>query len=205
MKKLVILVTIISLFSCSDKEVLLPQVERTIVEKIEDHSPIYMFFKKEGNDTLIDVNRKNSISSTNWVFNIDKRLPLRLVVPQIIKLQAKKEGSAHKNEASENYFSYSDSIHKQLAFLPFKNVNFKLEKPKFGVVIFFTKHDKILVNSVEVAKKDLVTYLEKMPSDKPLRYNFCFDKEASYDCLIKSMVFIQSLEIKMVLSEIFIY
>lgn len=205
MKKLAILVTIISLFSCSDKEVLLPQVERTIVEKIEDHSPIYIFFKKEGNDTLIDVNRKNSISSTNWVFNIDKRLPLRLVVPEIIKLQAKKEGSAHKNEASENYFSYSDSIHKQLAFLPFKNVNFKLEKPKFGVVIFFTKHDKILVNSVEVAKKDLVTYLEKMPSDKPLRYNFCFDKEASYDCLIKSMVFIQSLEIKMVLSEIFIY
>lgn len=205
MKKLVILVTIISLFSCSDKEVLLPQVEKTIVEKIEDHSPIYMFFKKEGNDTLIDVNRKNSISSTNWVFNIDKRLPLRLVIPEIIKLQAKKEGSAHKNEASENYFSYSDSIHKQLAFLPFKNVNFKLEKPKFGVVIFFTKHDKILVNSVEVAKKDLVTYLEKMPSDKPLRYNFCFDKESSYECLIRSMVFIQSLEIKMVLSEFFVY
>lgn len=205
MKKIVIIVTLISLFSCTEKEVLLPQVEKTIVDKIEDHSPIYLFFKNEGKDTLIEVNRKNSISSTNWIFNIDKRLPLRLVVPEIIKLQAKKEGSAHKNEASENYFSYSDSIHKQLAFLPFTKVKFKLEQPKFGVNIYFAKGNRLFVNSTEVKKENLITYLEHLPSDKPLHYNFCFDKMIDYGSFIKNMVLVQSLEIEMRISEIFVY
>ena len=106
MKKIILIIGFWSLFSCQEKEVLLPQLDRTITAIIEDHSPIYMFFKTEATDTLIDVNRKNAISSTNWIFNIDKRLPLRLVVPEIQKLQAKKEGSAHKSAASENYISY---------------------------------------------------------------------------------------------------
>ena len=107
------LLLILVLFSCGKKEsVLLPKSNRTIVAKVQDYSPIYLFFKTNGNDTLVEVNRKNAISSTNWIFHIDKRLPLRLVVPEIIKLQAKKEGSAHKSETSENYYSYSDSLHK---------------------------------------------------------------------------------------------
>lgn len=205
MKKIVVIVVLISLFSCAEKEVLLPQVEKTIVDKIEDHSPIYMFFKSEAKDTLIEVNRKNSISSTNWIFNIDKRLPLRLVIPEIMKLQAKKEGSAHKNEASENYFSYSDSIHKQLAFISFTRVKFKLEQPKSGVNIYFAKSNRVFVNSTEVKKEDLVNYLEHLPTDKPLHYNFCFDKTADYGSFIKNMVFIQSLEIEMKIMEFFIY
>lgn len=205
MKELVVIIVIMSLISCSDKEVKLPQVEKTIIEKIEDHSPIYLFFKSEGKDTLIEVNRKNSISSTNWIFNIDKRLPLRLVVPEIIKLQTKKEGSAHKNQTSENYFSYSDSIHKQLAFIPFTKVKFNLEHPKFGVNIYFTKSNNVFVNLIEVKKEDLITYLENFNSDKPLHYNFCFDKKADYGSFIKNMVFIQSLETEMEITEVFIY
>lgn len=86
------LLLILVLFSCGKKEsVLLPKSNRTIVAKVQDYSPIYLFFKTNGNDTLVEVNRKNAISSTNWIFHIDKRLPLRLVVPEIIKLQAKKE------------------------------------------------------------------------------------------------------------------
>ncbi len=50
-----------------------------------------MFFDlKNEKDTLVEVNKKNSISSTNWVFNIDKRLPLKLVIPEVMKLQEKK-------------------------------------------------------------------------------------------------------------------
>ena len=101
--------------------------------------------------------------------------------------------------------NYSDSIQKQLAFIPFTKLNFTLEKPKFGVIIFFAKNEKIFVNSVEVAKNDLSTYLEKLPSYKPLRYNFCFDKNANYGSFIKNMVFAQSLEIEMMLTEVFVY
>lgn len=86
-----------------------------------------MFFKTEKNDTIIEVNRSNSISSTNWLFNIDKRLPLKLIIPEIQKLQAKKENSSHKNEDSENYFTYMDNVKKSLAFLPFAKTEFVLE------------------------------------------------------------------------------
>ena len=47
MKRIVILISLLSLFSCEDKPVLLPQVDHTVLSKIEDHSSIYMFFKKE--------------------------------------------------------------------------------------------------------------------------------------------------------------
>ena len=127
------------MFACQEKAVLLPQIDKTIQADVVDHSPIYLFFKTEEKDTLVDVNRKNSISSTNWIFNIDKRLPLRLVVPELQKLQAKKEGSSHKSAASENYFSYSNRIQKQLAFISFTKIKFTLGKPKFGVQIYFDK------------------------------------------------------------------
>jgi hypothetical protein len=192
MKKIVILISLLSLFSCEDKPVLLPQVDHTILAKIEDHSPIYMFFKTDGKDTLVDVNRRNSISSTNWVFNIDKRLPLRLVVPEVIKLQAKKEGSAHKSAASENYFSYSDSIQKQLAFIPITKLTFTLEQPKYGVNIYFAKNSTVFVNAIEVEKEDLKTYLSHLPSNKPLKFNYCFDKNSSYGSFVKELVFAQT-------------
>ena len=66
-------------------------------------------------DTLLEVNKKNEIISTNWIFNIDKRLPLQLVIPEVMKLQEKKRAEvAHKNEKAENYYSYADSIGKNI-------------------------------------------------------------------------------------------
>ncbi|WP_255577764.1 hypothetical protein [Flavobacterium sp. CHNK8] len=132
------------LFSCGKQEqVLLPKSNVTIVKDVTDLSPIYIFFETKGKDTLAVVNRKNSIISTNWILNIDKRLPLRLVIPEIIKLQQKKrEDKAHKNEKAENYYSYADTIGKNLAFIPFTNVYYKMEKPN-GTIIFFNKNNEI--------------------------------------------------------------
>jgi hypothetical protein len=203
MKKIILIIGLCSLFACQKKAVLLPQIDKTIQANVVDHSPIYLFFKTEGNDTLVDVNRKNSISSTHWIFNIDKRLPLRLVVPEVIKLQAKKEGSAHKSADSENYFSYSDRIQKQLAFLPITKLNFTLGAPKFGVRIYFDKNNMIFVNDVALKDEDLVTYLAKLPSDKPLRFNFCFDKDSSYENLVKGLVFAQTKGLQV--AHVFVY
>ena len=85
------LICLFLLLSCGKKEdVLLPKSNVTIVKDVEDLSPIYIFFKTEGKDTIADVNRKSSIISTNWILNIDKRLPLKVVIPQVIKMQEKK-------------------------------------------------------------------------------------------------------------------
>ena len=57
MKKIVIIVAVMSLFSCSEKEVLLPQAEVSVLKTVMDHSPIYMFFEIE-NKNKIYLNKK---------------------------------------------------------------------------------------------------------------------------------------------------
>ncbi|MFV8326140.1 hypothetical protein [Flavobacterium sp. ZS1P14] len=185
------------LLSCGNKEaVLLPKANVTIVKNVEDHSPIYIFFRTNGKDTLAEVNRKNEIISTNWIFNVDKRLPLRLVIPEVMKLQQKKrEEKAHKNEKAQNYYSYADTIGKSLAFIPFTNVFYKLEKPKSGVVVFFTKNNVVLVDSIVVKKEELLVSLNKAANDKPYKYVFCFDKDLSFESYIQDEIFIKSLKL----------
>ncbi len=204
MKNIIYVFLVSILVSCNNKEVLLPQVDKTIVATVEDHSPIYMFFETKEKDTLVDLNRKNAISSTNWIFNIDKRLPLKLVIPEVIKMQAKKLGSMHNNAESQNYFSYSDSIHKKLAFVPFTNVIYKLEKPKSGATIYFSKN-KILVDSIEFTKEKFEKYIENLTVEDLYKCNFCFDKNDSYGNFVKNYVFVTTFEVKRTLNDTYIY
>lgn len=206
MKKYLAFVIMVTLFSCEGKkEIELPKADQTIVADVQEHSPIYIFFKVDGKDTIADVNRKNSIVSTNWIFNIDKRLPLRLVVPALIKLQAKKDGSMHKNEATENYFSYANDVKKTMAFLPFTKVKYVLGKPKYGTVVYFSKNNKVWVDSNEVNKDSLESYLNNLPDIKYHNINFCFDKNDTYNNYIKNLILIRGLEIESIKPEEFIY
>jgi hypothetical protein len=195
--KYFIIIFLFILFSCANKEdILLPKSDVTIVSDVVDHSPIYIFFRTKGKDTLAEVNRKNSIISTNWILNIDKRLPLRLVIPEVMKLQEKKRNEvAHKNELAENYYSYADSIGKNMAFMPFTKVYYKFEKPKFGVFIFFDKNNEIWVNGFVVSRKDLQNHLKNyLPIDKPDKFLFCFNKQLPFEKYIQDKIFIQSLK-----------
>lgn len=193
MKYICLLIALLFL-SCEKKQdVLLPKSNVSIVKDVQDHSPIYVFIKIKGKDTLTEVNRKNSIISTNWIFNIDKRLPLKLVIPEVMKLQEKKRGEkAHKNEKAENYYSYADSIGRNLAFLPFTKVYYKLEKPKFGVTIYFTNNNLVLIDGVQVDKSELQKYLHKLPSDKPNKLIFTFDKNLTFENYIQNKILINS-------------
>jgi len=163
------LLALLLLFSCGNKEdVFLPKSNVTIVKEVQDYSPIYIFFRINENDTLAEVNRKNSIITTNWVFNIDKRLPLRLVIPEVVKLQDKKRNEvAHKNEKAENYFSYADTVGKNLAFIPFTRVYYKLATPAPVYNTIYFEKDIIKVNNVSVTKAELKDYLNKMFLENP--------------------------------------
>lgn len=180
------------LLSCQDKEIVLPQANETVVADVKDHSPIYFFFKTDEKDTLIDVNRNNSISSTNWIFNIDKRLPLRKVIIEIKKLQAKKEGSVHKSEIAENYFSYTDTVKKTMAFSPFTKVKYKLEKPDFNVVYFYLDRNDLVHFKDEVfSKNELQTFLDK--KNLPASIVFAYDKGMSFGKYIQYQFFVKHL------------
>ena len=195
MKKYLALIITVALFSCEgNKDILLPKADKTIVADVQEHSPIYIFFKVEGNDTIADVNRKNSIVSTNWIFNIDKRLPLRLVVPELIKLQAKKEGSMHKNEAAENFFSYANDVKKTMAFLPFTRVKYVIGKPLINS-IHFGKNDLLKFNSQLLKKDELQGYINNLMIEHESEIFVSFDKNLSYDEYIKNKIIMNSIKI----------
>jgi hypothetical protein len=193
-------------FSCGNKkDILLPKSNVTLVKDIQDHSPIYIFFKINGKDTVADVNRKNSIITTNWILNIDKRLPLRLVIPEVMKLQQKKrEEKAHKNEAALNYYSYADSIGKNMAFIPFTEVYYKIGKPKSGTVVFFNKNNEIWVNDLAVKRAYFNAFFKnvKINSDT---IRFAFDANMSYGMYIQNKILMESLEKQSNSIEEFIY
>ena len=186
------------LFSCGNKEdILLPKAAVTVVGDVQDHSPIYMFFRTKEKDTLVEVNKKNEIISTNWIFNIDKRLPLHVVLPEIIKLQEKKRNEKeHKNEAAQNYYSYADSIGKNLAFLPFTNVHYELEKPpSFLSFICFKKNGLVKLNEDVYSISELPNYLNNLFIEHESEIIFSFDSNLSYGEYIQYKILINNLVI----------
>jgi hypothetical protein len=127
MKKLVLLFVSILSLSCAKKDVKLPILAEEGIQEIYNHSQVWLFFESKNNDTTAIVNRKNTISSTHWIFNIDKRLPLKAFLPSIIELQHKHANSIHSKEGMHNYFSYADTISKKLSFFEFDTIIYKTD------------------------------------------------------------------------------
>ena len=185
MKRIVVLGFLFVLFSCQNKEVLLSQANETIVADVKDHTLIYFFFKTEEKDTLVEVNRNNPISSNNWLFNIDRRLPLRKVILEIKNLQA--------NKHSEDYFTYTDTVKKATALLPFTKVKFKLEKPDFNEFYFYLDRNDLVHFKDEVfSKNELQAFLNKqaVPASSIV---FAYDKGMSFGKYIQYQFFIKHL------------
>ena len=193
MKGIVVLVLLFLLSSCQNKEVVLPQANETFVADVKDYSPIYFFFKTEEKDTLIEVKSNKSISSTNWFFNIDKRLPLRKVILEIKKLQDKKTSTINKTLKSENYFTYTDTVKKTMAFFPFTKVKYKLEKPDFNVFYFYLDRNDLVHFKEEVfSKNELQTFLDSKPVPAS-SVVFAYDKGMSFGKYIQYQFFVKHL------------
>ena len=115
------------MFSCgNEKSVQLPKIGQSQITEIKDVSPAYLFYDETKPDS-VELNRKNLISTTNWLVNADKRLTLKQVIPHIKFLQDKKKNSSHKKEGVKNYFTCNDTVNKNLGFIEFTDVNYHLE------------------------------------------------------------------------------
>ncbi|RVT73399.1 hypothetical protein EOD40_14235 [Flavobacterium sufflavum] len=193
------LIIVLFFFACGNKEdILLPKSNTTVISDVQDHSPIYIFFRIKDKDTLAEVNRKNSIITTNWIFNIDSRLPLRLVIPEVMKLQDKKrKEKAHKNEKAENYYSYADSIKKNMAFIPFTKVDYSIGKPKKDdFVIYFKKGtDLVSLNGKYVKKIDLLQEFFSVRFILKPRIVIQFDKNMSYGEYIQNKILVRKFDL----------
>lgn len=127
MNKLAPALLLFLMLSCVNKEVKLPVLAEKGIQEVYNHSQVWLFFEVKNNDTIAVVNRKNTISTTHWIYNIDRRLPLKTIIPSIITLQDKHANSMHSKKGMHDYFSYSDTVSKKLSFLEFDNVIFKID------------------------------------------------------------------------------
>lgn len=210
MKKIVLIIIAFALISCKKENVQLPKAYKTVLKDIQDHSPVYMFFRVKEKDTIIEVNRQNTISTTNWIYNIDKRLTLKLVIPEVMKLQEKKRNSSHKKEGAIDVFSYADSIGKNLAFLPFTALNYKFDNEfsKFYVTengkvylpfqnfsINFNKKNKITVDGNDIERNELIEFLKDFvpftSQGKMALLHLNFEENLTYNQYIQNKILLQ--------------
>lgn len=150
MKKLYILFILLALFSCTKKELKIPTLAVKGVQEVHDHSQVWMFFEIVSNDTIAKLNRKNTISSTHWIYNIDKKLPLKTFIPSIVKLQDKHANGVHSKKGMHNYFSFSDTISKKLSFIKFDAVIFKTDSILSKQYIKDNSNDYLNYNNINL-------------------------------------------------------
>ena len=139
MKRLLFLFIILTCFSCTKKIVQLPETTNQDITELLDVSPVYMFYDEE-NDS-IEFNRKNMISTTNWLVNIDKRLTLKQILPHLQYLQDKRHGDGmHKNENADNYFTCNNTDLKNLSFIEFTDIFYKTNFNNDNDLDFFSEN-----------------------------------------------------------------
>ncbi|SHH31486.1 hypothetical protein [Winogradskyella jejuensis] len=158
MRYILLLLCLFSL-SCSNEKVLqLPEIQNAKITEVLDVSPAYIFYDETQPDST-EFNRKNLISTTNWLVNVDKRLTLKQVLPHLQYLQNKRrKASMHKNENAKNYFTCNDTSIKNLGFLEFTDVDYKLKDVDFDLYIS-TKKDSIHYQINVVSKSEIVLKL----------------------------------------------
>ncbi len=182
MKFTVILLMIVC-FSCGkEKTIQLPEINSSSINDVKDISVAYIFYNEKEKDS-VELNRKNLISSTNWVLNVDKRLKLRQAIPSIQMLQEKKRNAKmHKNEAAKNYYSCNDTSIKNLGFIEFTDIiyhngidktivenyniyeNTPAKETTHLLSILFEANDSITINSAHTTKSEFIEKLKYMDS-----------------------------------------
>ena len=179
--------------SCDNKRVELPTSAIIgIQDTIYDNSKVWIFFKVVGNDTIAELNKNNSIANTHWIFNIDKRLSLKHVIPKIQQLQVKKaKPSMHDNgKLMHSYYTYVDTAAQRLSLVLFDSVNYitdnqlKLEPISkdsiFDHLILDYNKRGIFIAGQEVEMRNLKSLLEKNLNSRKLKIHLSFDKDLSF-------------------------
>ncbi|WP_178989599.1 hypothetical protein [Winogradskyella schleiferi] len=147
---------ILGCFSCNNERVLqLPEIENAEVTEVLDVSPAYIFYDETQPDSTL-LNRKNLITTTNWLVNVDKRLTLRQAIPHIKFLQDKKRNAEmHKNEDAKNYFTCNDTSIGTLGFLEFTDVNYTFSNDEMDFRV------SEIIDDINLIKRDTIL-IEKL-------------------------------------------
>lgn len=160
MKKIATLLMSLALFSCNKNQMELSRASFTVVEGVDDHSPIYFEIQDSNTDSLI-LNRNNEVSGTNLILSIERELNLLIVTEKIQAIKNKKyEDKLHKDEKGV-FISYADTLHKNLAFFPIKEIDYGFSKPQTSDNLLYTNaSNDIFFEDKPIGKNELLKTLE---------------------------------------------
>ena len=102
----------------------------------------------------------------------------------------------HKSETSENYFTYTDTTKKSMAFMPFTKMRYKLEKPDSNLpIITFDENNLVHFKDEVFAKEQLAAILNDSLKNTPGTLIFCFSKKLSFGKYLQDKLFLKNLVI----------
>ena len=161
--------------SCQQKEMKISRSDFSVVTKMTDFSPAYIIKNEEGK---VEIKKNSLIGNTHWLLSVDRDLTMNEVAPFLHDLTEKKHkvGGMHE-DTKDIYFVYSDTVHKQNAYVkvPFKSFALD-EQPIYelaeGVQSLFLK-------SVADAKN---------PFDKTQTYLVRIDKKMSVETFVNILI-----------------
>lgn len=207
MKRITTIIVLLLLVGCSEKEVKIPVLPVKGLQELHDHSQVWIFFKLKNKDTIADVNRNNTIISTHWIYNVDRRLPIKKIANTIEKLKHKHANSMHSKKGKHNYFSYSDTVSKKLSFFIFDSINYKTnisEKQKMlekdtvykKIHLYFKKTDVCINNKHYSIKKwqEKLAELLQIPHEKKVKLYLTFDGNMTFQNYLYNRAVIRTVE-----------
>lgn len=166
---------VILLASCQQKEMKISRSDFSVVTEMTDFSPAYILKNEEG---TVEIKKNSLIGNTHWVLSVDRDLTLNEVAPFLQELTQKKhkKGGMHE-DTKDIYFVYSDTVHKQNAYvkMPFKS--FALgEQPVYELSVGV---QSLLLKSVADAK---ISY------DKTQTYLVTIDKKIRVESFVNILI-----------------
>ena len=204
--KFLILVALITV-SCKQKSVQLPTLDvKGIQDTVYNNSKIWLFYALKGSDTIVTLNKNNSVINTHWIFNIDKRLLLKQVVPMVRQLQEKKEKpSMHDNgEISHSYYSYVDTISNKLSLILFDSIKYITHKSiysdsiltqkQFKHILIDCKKDNFFVDNVALQMEQIDDYISKQLDLSLIKIHLNLDENLSYQNYIYLKALLQNIK-----------
>ena len=173
--------------SCTKKEVQLPIINIDGIHEIQNHSGIWIFFENKRQDTLAVLNKNNKLINTHWIFNIDKRLTMRQIVPILQKMQEyRNKDSMHKKEGMLNYFSYANVSSNNISLIKFNLTKYIGSEIEYRALLEKLTDNQIL----EVEIKNNKLHLNHIESS-PVELNQKIEEFVKNDSLSKSQIILK--------------
>jgi len=191
---------IIALFGCAKKSVELPEIPVAGETEIQNHSQIWVFLDYDQQKINAKVNKNNTITTTHWIINMDKRIPMNEIVPVLEMIKAKREKkSIHSAEGMKNYLSYSNTKDKKISLYNVDETHFLvLDTLAYkDLILHFQSDYNIIIRNknfsfnnksipFELFNANLLDTLQ----NKPL--HFFFDGNINYQTYLEKRMMLQA-------------